>query len=337
LSQLKASIIVNNYNYEAFLGETIDSALAQTYGNVEVIVVDDGSTDKSREIIASYGDAVVPVLKDNGGQGSAFNSGVEVAKGDVIVFLDSDDRLDKDCLERAMSHWQDNDSLLLFQLRVIDADGRKIGMNHPADSVMPTGSAREQVLTRGNYPAPPTSGLLFSMRALNKIFPLQVNHDECSVDSVLRILVPFLGDSRFIHEVLGDYRIHTNNYSSNFSRLKKIRRIMSSNVIKQELLESLGASEGFTVPPGLFEGGLKDAKGRLVSVRLDKEGHPHDGDSRLGLCKAGLSHSVKASGAGWAKRLATACWFLSVAFLPRFLLGPIIELAYREVTLKLNE
>ena len=75
------TIVVNNYNYARFLAEAIDSALAQTYAALEVVVVDDGSTDESREIIAQYGGRVIPVLKDNGGQASAFNAGFAAARG----------------------------------------------------------------------------------------------------------------------------------------------------------------------------------------------------------------------------------------------------------------
>jgi glycosyltransferase involved in cell wall biosynthesis len=57
------SILINNYNYASFLAQAIDSAIAQTYCPIETIVVDDGSTDQSREIIAGYGDKIVPVLK----------------------------------------------------------------------------------------------------------------------------------------------------------------------------------------------------------------------------------------------------------------------------------
>jgi glycosyltransferase involved in cell wall biosynthesis len=66
------SVIINNYNYGRFLGEAIDSVLNQTYQRTETIVVDDGSTDNSREIIAGYGDRIIPVLKANGGQNSGF-------------------------------------------------------------------------------------------------------------------------------------------------------------------------------------------------------------------------------------------------------------------------
>src|SRR5690242_13648165 len=88
-----ASVVVNNYNYARFLPEAIDSALDQTWAETEVIVVDDGSSDRSREIIAGYGDRIVRVFKENGGQNSALNAGFSRSRGDVILFLDSDDAL----------------------------------------------------------------------------------------------------------------------------------------------------------------------------------------------------------------------------------------------------
>ena len=78
------SIIINNYNYDRFLAEAIDSALNQTYPHVEIIVVDDGSTDNSRNIIADYGNRIVPVLKSNGGQACSFNEGFKASQGEII-------------------------------------------------------------------------------------------------------------------------------------------------------------------------------------------------------------------------------------------------------------
>ena len=76
------SIVINNYNYGRFVGSAIESALEQSYSNTEVIVVDDGSTDTSREVIASFGDRIGAVLKANGGQASAYNAGFAASKGD---------------------------------------------------------------------------------------------------------------------------------------------------------------------------------------------------------------------------------------------------------------
>jgi glycosyltransferase involved in cell wall biosynthesis len=102
------SIIINNYNYDRFLSRTIDSALAQTYSNIEVIVVDDGSTDESRCIISSYGRQIIPVLKANSGQSSSFNEGFQASKGEIISFLDSDDLFHPEKIEKIVSFFVQN-------------------------------------------------------------------------------------------------------------------------------------------------------------------------------------------------------------------------------------
>ena len=76
---MRLSIIVNNYNYARFLSHAIDSALAVAHEDVEVIVVDDGSTDHSRSVIEKYGGKIRSIFKPNGGQASAFNAGYAVA------------------------------------------------------------------------------------------------------------------------------------------------------------------------------------------------------------------------------------------------------------------
>ena len=97
-----ATIIITSYNYAAYVGRAIDSALAQTYPQVEVIVVDDGSRDGSAEIIAQYGNRIGSLLKANSGQASAWNAGFNLSHGDVICFLDSDDVLLPTAMEKAM-------------------------------------------------------------------------------------------------------------------------------------------------------------------------------------------------------------------------------------------
>lgn len=93
------SIIIPNYNYELYLREAIDSALNQTYEHVEVIVVDNGSTDSSKNIIQSYGNRITSLFfQRNTGPSSARNSGVEIASGKYLIFLDSDDVLVSDAV-----------------------------------------------------------------------------------------------------------------------------------------------------------------------------------------------------------------------------------------------
>src|SRR5436190_22493314 len=97
------SIIITNYDYARWLGDSISSALRQTYRPLEVIVVDDGSTDQSRALIEQFGKQVVGVYKSNGGQASAFNAGFARSRGDVILFLDADDELTATAGERSVA------------------------------------------------------------------------------------------------------------------------------------------------------------------------------------------------------------------------------------------
>src|SRR4030067_1442187 len=83
-------IIIPVYNAEQYLPETLDSVFTQTYTNIEVITVDDGSTDKSAEIIKRY-PAVKYIRQKNGGVSNARNSGIKASSGDYIAFLDQDD------------------------------------------------------------------------------------------------------------------------------------------------------------------------------------------------------------------------------------------------------
>lgn len=94
------SAIIPAFNRAHSVARSIDSALQQTYEPIEVIVVDDGSTDELAEVLASYGDRITLIRQDNGGPSSARNTGVAHAKGEIIAFLDSDDTWEPQKLER---------------------------------------------------------------------------------------------------------------------------------------------------------------------------------------------------------------------------------------------
>lgn len=99
----KISIIVPVYNTESYLKKCFDSIIAQTYTNLEIILVDDGSTDNSGKICDEYAnkDARVKVIhKENGGMSDARNKGLDIATGDIITFVDSDDYIDKEMYEK---------------------------------------------------------------------------------------------------------------------------------------------------------------------------------------------------------------------------------------------
>ena len=100
------SVIIPVYNVEQYLDECVQSVLCQTYRNLEIILVDDGSTDRSGVICDEYAqkdDRVRVIHKKNGGASSARNVGLDNAKGDYIYFLDSDDWLDYSALEKMLN------------------------------------------------------------------------------------------------------------------------------------------------------------------------------------------------------------------------------------------
>ena len=99
------SCIVPVFNGERYLAEALNSILAQTYGSLEIIVADDGSTDGTAALVASYGDRVRYVWQPNAGPAAARNLGLTVVQGDVVAFLDQDDLWHLKKLERQMAEF----------------------------------------------------------------------------------------------------------------------------------------------------------------------------------------------------------------------------------------
>ena len=105
------SAIVPCYNAERYVGDAVDSILGQTYRPVEVIVVDDGSTDRSLEVLRRFGDRVRACRQPNAGVGAARNRGVALARGSFLAFLDADDVWPAGKLDRQMAAFDDDPSL----------------------------------------------------------------------------------------------------------------------------------------------------------------------------------------------------------------------------------
>src|SRR5713226_7752819 len=93
MSKPYVSVLIDTYNHERFIEQAITSVLDQdmSMANVEILVVDDGSTDRTPNIVGSFGPRVRLLRKPNGGQASAFNAGIPECHGEIIAFLDGDD------------------------------------------------------------------------------------------------------------------------------------------------------------------------------------------------------------------------------------------------------
>ncbi len=211
------SIVIDNYNYAGFLPEAIESALGQTYPRVEVIVVDDGSTDESRQIIASYGGRILPVLKENGGQASAFNAGLEASRGQVVCFLDADDALAPRAVERAAPLFSDPHVVKVhWPLLEADAAGKLTGATFPA-APLAAGDLRAAAIADGPlaYITSPTSGNAWSRRFLEQVIPVGECGNKHGGDAYLSILAPIYGRIARLDEPQGKYRIHARSFSGN--------------------------------------------------------------------------------------------------------------------------
>ncbi len=209
------TVLISNYNYDRYLREAIDSVLNQTYPYIEVIVVDDGSTDNSRELITSYTNKIIPVFKENGGQGSAFNLGFEISNGEIICLLDSDDTWlpsKIECVVRAKSAFP-NASCIYHKVQNIDQTGKLISKPWPPYKVIQGNISKKVVKTGGWWPFPPCTGLSFTRNFFSQVMNIP---EECRhiADTYLADLAPFFGDIVGINQTLSLYRLHgMNNWS----------------------------------------------------------------------------------------------------------------------------
>lgn len=215
----KVSTIITNYNYELYLKEAIDSVLNQTYPNTETIVVDDGSTDNSRELIASYGNNITPVYKENGGTASAFNAGFAVSQGEIVCLLDSDDVWLPQKVEKVVEAFNTHSNTVVVYHKVQNVDKAGTLISPPWPPYKPIrGNISSRVVQIGGWwPFPPTSALSFSREFLNKVMnvPEQGEEYRVWVDAYLADLAPFFGEVVGIEPVLSHYRFHGSNQWNN--------------------------------------------------------------------------------------------------------------------------
>lgn len=206
------SVIIGNYNYGRFIQKAIESVLHQTYRNFELIVVDDGSTDNSREIIESYQDKLIAIFQENGGQNAAFNTGFGRSQGDIICFLDSDDYYYQDKLAKVVAAFNQNPEWVQIShgRTTVDAEGGIIGRD---PTYFNQGDVKPLLLQWGRYAWAVTSALSYRRSVLEKVLPFP--KQPTGGDTYLTATVPFYGQIGKINEPLMYYRKHGNNVQAN--------------------------------------------------------------------------------------------------------------------------
>ena len=208
----KVSVVISNHNYADFVGIAIRSALEQIAPVHEVIVVDDGSTDNSREVLEVFqrDPRVHVIFQKNQGQASAINRGFAASHGDIVIFLDADDTLKPDTVSTVLANWQPGASQCQFALEFIDVDGKVRGL-HPLSQIVEYGDVFWKLLVAGQYRYMPTSGHAFSRHALEPILPMPVQQWRLCADTYLVTASTAYGPVVQIPEPLGYYRLHGQN------------------------------------------------------------------------------------------------------------------------------
>ena len=217
------SVIIPNHNYARFLDKAITSVQSQTYPNLEIIVVNNGSTDESLQVLRKYESQVVLIDQANLGQAGARNSGLKAAKGDLIAFLDANDFWQNDKLEKQIRLITPETELVYCGIsRFRDESGRiesillsqfKGNCHHyftdlPAVSIVLSGESTS----------------LFTRNLLNLVgnFDPELN-SASGWDFFRRCSV--LTNFNFVPEPLTNYRLHSSNMSnSSFNNIRDIRK-----------------------------------------------------------------------------------------------------------------
>lgn len=139
----KISVIIPAYNSQQFIAETLDSLLRQTLKDIEVIIVNDGSTDDTQKIIDEYAEKnsiFVPFVQENAGVSAARNFGLEKATGEYVVFLDADDYFSDSSLEAFYTTAKKTDADIVIGRLATFGDGKEIRFNEYADKIAQLGS-----------------------------------------------------------------------------------------------------------------------------------------------------------------------------------------------------
>jgi len=324
------SIIIANHNYGEYVGAAIESALNLDWPKLEVIVVDDGSTDHSRAVIAAYGARISALWQENAGQVAACNKGFRHSRGDIVIFLDSDDLLAPSLARELAAVWTPRVSKVQTLMRVVDAAARPTGSYLPQYEVVPSPEqVRSWAMQSGAYPTPPGSGNAYARWFLERIFPLPercvhtpVGADGrvapcrlCSfADSYCLAAAPLLGDVKTIPAPLVSYRVHGRNVGA-LSTLdihafgRETARALQRHAYGCEV----AAADGLKVSGRAINRSLRYLSYRLASLKLAPASHPLRGDSigrilldlhRAFLAPQGLSLKARVVLLAWAWAIA---------------------------------
>ncbi|MCW8896435.1 MAG: glycosyltransferase [Flavobacteriales bacterium] len=229
------SIIIPCYNAEKYIAETIQSVINQTYKNWELIVVNDGSTDNSLDIIKEFvanDNRIACIDKPNSGVSDSRNKGLEKSKGDFIAFLDADDIWKLEYLEKQITNLQANQYTISYTAcQLINQNGEKLnhqirGENNP--------QLDDFLIQKANYNTNP-SGIVYKKKCFENVIGFDINLSNNADQDILIQMLAEGNTIGYIDELLWEYRIHGNNMSKNIGVLEKDTLYLFNKCANQKL------------------------------------------------------------------------------------------------------
>ncbi|HAM34320.1 MAG TPA: hypothetical protein DEB40_09270 [Elusimicrobia bacterium] len=263
------SVVINNHNYGRFLRQAVDSVLGQDFasGDVEVIVVDDGSTDDSRAILASYGDRVRVCLQARQGQAQALNRGFAEARGEIVCLLDSDDVWRPEKLSAVAGRFDDPAvGLVEHWLQDTDAALAPLPQYFPA---WPTRYGLDDFLDgRAEFGA--TSGLCLRRKLIGRLgaIPAELVIDA---DAFLMEGALFFAEIANMARLLGAHRIHGGNWCAGHlaDRRKLDMDLRMNEILAAELERRLAVSRRSLTPRCRLNREMETWRRRILQAALE--------------------------------------------------------------------
>ncbi|NMF62221.1 glycosyltransferase family 2 protein [Brasilonema octagenarum] len=213
------SVLISNYNYARYIGETLESVLCQTYPHFEAIVCDDGSSDNSCEVIETYvqkDPRIKLIRKQNGGIASGLNAAYQQSKGEIVCILDADDLWMPTKLQRVVEKLksQSKCGFVIHNVIQIDGQGKNIKPT-PMMKQLASGWMAPDVLENGGFieNLPPASALSIRREIASLIFPINEAMKR-HVDGLIIFLALLVTEVRAVPEVLNKFRLHGANTTS---------------------------------------------------------------------------------------------------------------------------
>ena len=316
------SVVIPAYNRERTIAATVKSVLACA-NDAQIIVVDDGSTDGSRKIIAAYGTRISVVLQENAGQGAAYNAGWLAARGAFVLFLDSDDVLAKDAMQKVVVAFEHSNAVKVqFYLRQVDRELKPLGYLLPSYDFSSL-DARKQIAAYGYYVSPPASGNAYRKSFLDEIMPIaDAELYRQATDGYTTGLAGMAGNIASIGEILGFYRVHGDNFGGEggVKSVKQLHHMFMRDVKREHSQHAFGDHFNFHFPEDSSRYCPGHTKLRLLSRRMLPDEHPIKTDGVGNLVVCGLLSAVRFPHLKLHQRLVVGLGFLALGFMPRWVL-----------------